>query len=101
MIHSHFKHRIEYYRGRKFIVIIDLNIGGKSVTNDIENVVKYIGKTENIDVNKYLIIYQDTEGTWDAWDPITETFVLLSEDNYKVAMGKYIAKLSEQYAISK
>ena len=70
-------------------------------TNDIENVVKYIGKTENIDVNKYLIIYQDTEGTWDAWDPITETFVLLSEENHKVAMGKYIAKLSEQYAISK
>lgn len=43
--------------------IVDLDLG-KTVTNNIENVLQEISKS--IDVNKYHIIYRDTEGIFDG-----------------------------------
>lgn len=46
------------------IEIIDLNLGNKSVTNDIENVIRKIATEQNIDPHDYKIIYKDSEGDW-------------------------------------
>lgn len=46
------------------IVIRDLNRGGKSVTNDIENVIASIAEQLG-NISKLRIIYQDSNGTWD------------------------------------
>lgn len=47
---------IEQYLGSDFIVIEDLDLGNKSVTNDIENVVDEISKTMMINPAQYFIL---------------------------------------------
>ena len=44
------------------IAIVDHD-GGKSVTNDAENVIADLAA--NFDLSKYPVIYQDTRGIWD------------------------------------
>lgn len=46
------------------IAIINQNKGGKSVTNDIENVLAEIAKSEHITLAEYKIMYKDSEGDW-------------------------------------
>jgi hypothetical protein len=46
------------------IVVIDENIGGTSVTNDIENVVAYI--FTNCGFGDCPLVYRDSEGRWDG-----------------------------------
>ena len=62
-------------RKNKKLSIIDKNLGNKSVTNDIENVVKQIGLIEDINPDEYTIVYRDSELNWDGWDNKTQTFV--------------------------
>jgi 3-mercaptopyruvate sulfurtransferase SseA len=47
-----------------FVFIEDLD-EGKSVTNDVENVVRDLAE-EGIDVDRSIIVYKDTSGTWDG-----------------------------------
>lgn len=48
------------------IKVVDLNNGKTSVTNDAENVVKFLNKHYALEHNPEIrIIYRDTEGTWD------------------------------------
>lgn len=47
------------------ISIIDLDLGNKSVTNDIENVLDDI-RTELGTLAGYAVIYQDSMGRWDG-----------------------------------
>lgn len=56
------------------IEIIDLNQGGMSVTNDIENVVKSITKIEQINPDECTIYYLDSVGDWTGWDSINQSF---------------------------
>lgn len=58
------------------VSIVDLD-EGMSVTNDIENVVKFICTTKGLNPQEYLWIYQDSDGLWDGWNPITNTFIYL------------------------
>jgi hypothetical protein len=44
------------------IAIVDL-CGGKSVTNDVENVIADL--EAQFDLSKYRVIYRDTRGIWD------------------------------------
>ena len=79
-------------QGRNIVSIIDLDLGNKSVTNDIENVVEKISLSENINLDSYMIVYRDSEGKWDGWDSVTKDFIALSADTYDEAVRKYILK---------
>ncbi|MHB9836811.1 hypothetical protein Q8F57_018420 [Paraburkholderia terrae] len=47
-----------------FVCIIDHDKGGRSVTNDAENVIADL-IAAGIDVARYSVIYRDTAGIWD------------------------------------
>ena len=59
------------------VSIVDLDEGGMSVINDIENVVEFICTTKKIVATEYKWIYQDSDGIWDGWDPAVNTFIHL------------------------
>lgn len=63
-------------KGNK-LSIQDLNLGNMSVTNSIEDVVEEICKKNNLDPNILEIIYRDSDGHWDGWDHLTQTFIYL------------------------
>lgn len=85
-------HRLEFPDSRSVIVIEDLNIGGTSVKNDIENVVREIGVVENIDLADYMVVYKDSDGTWDGYEYSSESFVSLGGESWEDACDKYIQK---------
>jgi len=69
-----FAHKLGTINGFKVLLIVDLDMGHMSVTNDIENVVDDIAFAENINPKDYLIAYRDSEGDWDGWDAKTNSF---------------------------
>lgn len=77
------------------IAIEDRDQGGMSVTNDIENVVAHIGEVEEIDPRNFLIIYRDSQGVWDGWNPQKNDFVYLGQQDTKAAIDKYYKLLYE------
>ncbi len=76
--------------GVKFLLIIDMNAGGKSVTNDIENVVADIQETK--DIKDHVILYQDSEGDWDGWNSDSDTFFHVGGKSADEVMDNYIGK---------
>lgn len=72
------------------IAIVDLDLGGASVTNDIENVVEAICNKEKIDVDDAAFIYLDSLKTWDGWNPKTGWFVALSTNDKQEAINKIV-----------
>jgi hypothetical protein len=86
-MNSDYNYRITEAQGRNVILIEDLNLGGKSVTNDIENVVSTISKTEGIDTKDYMIVYRDSMGIWDGWNG---DFVALRATDWEAAVRRYI-----------
>lgn len=96
MTRADYTHSIETHQGRSVIIIEDLNLGNKSVTNDIENVVKDIAVMEKIDPLQHIIVYKDSMGTWDGFDPLRECIVHLGEDKWRHAAGKYIRMQTEK-----
>jgi hypothetical protein len=92
MARADFIHEVGHIKGRDVISVIDLNLGNMSVTNDIENVVRDIEVMEKVDAKKYLIVYQDSEGVWDGWDPKSGEFVALTAPNFSQAVERYIQK---------
>lgn len=72
------------------IAIVDLDLGGTSVTNDIENVVDAICDKEKISPDNAAFIYMDTLKTWDGWNPKTGWFIALSTKDKKHAINKII-----------
>lgn len=85
-------YEIKDYAGRNCIIIVDEGKSEKTVTNDIENVVSEICRAENIEAHHFMIIYRDSEGMWDGWDPVVEEFVPLQQDTWGKAIRKYISK---------
>ncbi len=65
---SDFTYHIRESRGTNVLVIIDLDQGGASVTNNIEAVVKNIAAELGEQTFKMPIIYRDSEGTYDGID---------------------------------
>lgn len=76
--------------GYTVVIIIDLNLGGLSVTNDIENVVEYICKKDKLKKEDCAFIYRDSLGTWDGWNPKTGWFIALSTRKEKEAINKIV-----------
>lgn len=61
---------IHYWTEGDTLKIKDLNLGGKSVTNDAENVLTRIHIALGAQVKKMKIHYQDTDGRWDTIVPV-------------------------------
>jgi len=85
-----YTYEIREYSGRNIIAIEDLDLGNISVTNDIENVIRDIQDFEKINAKQYLILYKDSTGSWDGYDPKGKNFIPLTEDTCEDAVNKYI-----------
>jgi hypothetical protein len=59
----------DYYFEENKLKIIDLDLGGTSVTNDIENVLTQIRLLEGDAILNKDIIYLDSDGNWDYVTP--------------------------------
>ena len=76
------------------ISIIDLNLGGMSVTNNIEEVVEEICEEAYIDPNSLIIVYRDSDGRWDGWNNSTKDYIFLNgkdaEDSIRMMQQKHL-----------
>lgn len=82
------------FEGKPYISIID-NDGIKSVTNDIENVVADICKAEGIEAEDHIVVYRDSEGNWDGWRTVSETFIVFSASSEEEALKLFIQSLTQ------
>jgi hypothetical protein len=81
--------------------IEDLNLGGRTVTNDIENVINEIYQVIGEKIKGYKIMYRDSEGMWDGVTPswgvkkcVSCDFYHIGETDFKLALEK--TKLKNQ-----
>lgn len=77
MAKSDFTYKI--FSDERVISIVDLDKGNMSVTNNIENVVKEIADEANVRISHFKIIYRDSSGIWDGYDPRNDKFIPLDE----------------------
>ncbi len=73
------------------IAIIDLDLGNRSVTNDIDNVIGDI-RTELGDLSGYAVIYRDSMGRWDGIRLVRDVvhFYALNEINQEQAQARLL-----------
>lgn len=100
---SMFDAEFDYKFRDEMLVIYDLNRGGKSVTNDMENVLRIIG-LENPDKQitpNTIIIYLDSEKKFDGvkYNGLDRSvgFIPLRADTEHEARRKYTALLLKPY----
>ena len=76
------------------ISIVDLNLGNRSVTNDVENVLRKIEHFHQAPIFGYKLMYRDYEGTWDGiqWDGERALFFALRETVEERARNKLLAR---------
>ena len=74
------------------ISIIDLNLGNRSVTNDVENVLRKIEQYHQAPIFGFKIMYCDSEGVWDGinWDGEHASFFALRETEEGRARNKLL-----------
>jgi hypothetical protein len=72
---------LTYSLSGNVISIIDLNLGNRSVTNNVENVLRKIEHFHQAPIFGFQIMYQDSEGVWDGihWDGEHASFFALRE----------------------
>lgn len=92
MAKASYSYVIDRISGRKVILINDRN-GRMTVTNDIENIVDEIVIKENLDIKEYLVVYKDSTGVWDGYDPFTDSFVVVRGNSAIEAVNLYIDQL--------
>lgn len=65
-----FHAQFDYVIDDNILIITDLNYGGKSVTNDVENVIHSINldlqRESGVNISHYKILYQDSDGGFDS-----------------------------------
>jgi NTP pyrophosphatase (non-canonical NTP hydrolase) len=76
---SHYNYRIrqrtkEDQQQITAIIIEDLNVGGMSVTNNIQQVVNEICTQNNLVAEMCIIVYRDSINCWDGWDAESKRF---------------------------
>jgi hypothetical protein len=91
MIRKPFRADYTYTVEGTVIAIIDLDLGNKSVTNDIDNVLEDI-RAEVGDLAGYSVIYQDSMGRWDGIRLVNHTvyFYGLGEADKASAMNRLL-----------
>jgi hypothetical protein len=74
------------------ISIVDLNLGNRSVTNDIENVLRKIEHYHQGSIIGFKIMYRDSEQMWDGvqWDGHRASFFALRETDEGRARVKLV-----------
>lgn len=87
---SNYSYEIEKTDNSTILSIIDQGGNYMSVTNNIENVIAEICKSNNIDILHTKVVYRDSEGIWDAWDTENEAFVMLNANSREEAIKKYL-----------
>lgn len=87
---SNYTYQIKTHDGRSCIVIQDKDAGGKTVTNNMEDVIDEICHKENINPADYIIIYQDSMGLYDGWNYTKADFVILQVTNWETAVEVYL-----------
>jgi len=72
------------------ISIVDLNLGNRSLTNDIESVLRKIEHYHQGSIVGFKIMYRDSEGVWDGinWDGEHASFFALRETEEERARTK-------------
>lgn len=78
MSKSNYTYKI--FRDERVISIVDLD-GPMSVTNNIDRVVEEITNCEHILISRFCVIYKDTSGVWDGYDPLKDQFIILNEQH--------------------
>jgi len=81
-------------KGEPFLMIEDLDRGGRSLTNGIHEVVEIICKEHRSSPTDFHIIYRDSDGVWDGYVYSTFQFIPLRQHHWLKAATKYI---NEQY----
>lgn len=90
---ANFLYRLGIVTDQKILLIWDKNLGNRTVTNDIENVVADIAAHENLDAEDYLIFYKDSEGTWTGWEPSLHQFYHCAmSDSFLLSMHPFPSK---------
>lgn len=77
---ANFIYKIGDLDEKKYLLIVDQDSGGMSVTNDIENVVADISQHEGVDPLELTIIYKDSMGNWNGWDHESQDFYPFRHD---------------------
>jgi hypothetical protein len=74
------------------ISIVDLDLGNRSVTNDIESVLRKIEHYHQGSIGGFRIMYRDSEGIWDGieWDGEHPSFFELRETDESQARHKLL-----------
>ena len=74
------------------ISIVDLDLGNRSVTNDIESVLRKIEHYHQDSIGGFRIMYRDSEGFWDSirWDGKSASFFPLREAEEGRARNKLL-----------
>src|SRR5215831_6593545 len=74
------------------IAITDLDLGKKSVTNDIENVLRKIEYWHQGSIATFRIMYRDSLGVWDGvhWDGQRASFFAIQETDEVLARKKLL-----------
>lgn len=86
MQHAIFNYKVIDFEGRPAITIIDEDLGGKSVTNDIQYAIKRIEREKGIDADNYLIVYRDSNGDWDGWNNKEQRFISINAPDENTAL---------------
>lgn len=78
------------------IAIVDLDLGSRSVTNDIENVLADI-RAELGGLAGYSVIYRDSLGRWDGVRLVKGVvhFYSLNEEDPQMAMRRLLHPITE------
>lgn len=90
--------------GRTVLTVIcieDLShtMGGKSVTNNIEVIIAAICACEKLDALQCVIVFKDTEGNWDGWNPKKRQFYPVRTEDAMTACAKAVMLLQQQSAV--
>jgi hypothetical protein len=89
-VQSNYTYEVRKIRKHLFLCIEDLNKGGKSVTNNIHNIVLEISRKHPLDQFEYLIIYHDSTGIWDGYDFAKHQFISLNQKGWLQAAIKML-----------
>jgi hypothetical protein len=71
---------------------VDLNLGNRSATNEIENVLRKIEHYHQSSVTRFKIMCRDSDGMWDAinWDGRRASFFALRENDEEQVRQKLL-----------
>jgi|SRR5688572_2570636 len=92
-----FRASYNYWFADGILFMEDLNIG-RSLTNDMENVILDIEREEHKNLIDHPICYRDSEGIWDAikWDGNAADFIFLGAVDSEEAKELLMEKINKK-----